>query len=99
MQFALLVDCSSQLNITSHLYHFLGRSVGSLSSSISFSLLHLLECSHRAVQGVLVVSSELGVGAFERGVAIGLGLFDAVGGLLAAALSHSSDYSCRRRFS
>lgn len=50
-------------------------------SSISLSLLHLLERSHRAVQRVLVVAAELGVCAFQGGVSEGLGLLDSVGEL------------------
>lgn len=49
-----------------------------LSSSIPLPLLNLLERLHRSVQRVLVISSELGVGALERGVAEGLWLFDTV---------------------
>ena len=32
---------------------------------------------HRAVKGVPMVSPKLGVGAFEGGIAVGFGLFDA----------------------
>lgn len=42
---------------------------------------------HRAVQRMPVVSPELGVGAFERGVAVGLGLLDAVESAMSATSS------------
>jgi len=45
--------------------------------SIPLPLLNLLQRLHGAVQRVLVVSSELRVCAFERGVSVGFGLVDA----------------------
>ena len=48
------------------------------SSGVPLPLLDLFQRPHRAVQRVLVVSSELRVGAFQRGVSVGLGLLDAM---------------------
>ncbi len=43
-----------------------------------------------AVEGMPVVSPELGVGAVQRGVALGLGLLDAVRGLVVSHLDGCS---------
>jgi hypothetical protein len=46
------------------------------SNSISLSLLGLLQRPHRAMQCMPMVSSELGICAFEGRVSVGLRLFD-----------------------
>jgi hypothetical protein len=48
------------------------------SGGIPLSLLDLLQRLHRAMQSMSVVSPELGVGAFEGGVAVGFGFLDTV---------------------
>ena len=48
------------------------------SGGIPFPLLDLLQRLHGAVQGMSVISPELGVCAFEGGVAVGFGFLDPV---------------------
>jgi hypothetical protein len=55
-----------------------GRYRSSTSCSISLSLPDFFQRLHRSMQRMLVISSELGVCALERGVSEGLGLLDAV---------------------
>lgn len=54
---------------------------------ISLSLLDLLESLHGSVQSMSVVSSELGIGALEGRISVGLWLLDTV-------VSHTSVSPC-----
>ena len=48
-----------------------------VSRRFPLAFLYLLQRLHRSVQGMSVISSEFGVCAFEGGVSVSFGLFDA----------------------
>lgn len=69
--------------------HFRPNHVSSISCGISLSLFNLLERLHCTVQCVSVISSELGICAFQGRISVGLGLLDAVKQVSKRSLSHA----------
>lgn len=60
-------------------WHAVSSSTSLMTScGISLALLHFLERLHRAVQSVLVVSSEFGICALQGRISVGFGLEDTV---------------------